>query len=291
MKFNRYFAVLSILFSVFSVQWVKADNTVQPKIMVVPYVKENEDIRTILEEDADKRIIITKIKEAFDSRGFTTVDFLGKLKASSVQEGIASEHQQDLKSMIINNSGADIYVDAEMIITKASSGNAVKVIVTAYDISTGNSLSNKVGDSGKFYTDDFGRLGSKAIESCAEDFLNVMQNKFSDIVVNGRSINMKIGFAETSNFNMSSEIGDEGLTLADHVEMWLGDNAYKGNYHIQGTTATQMLVDDLRIPLKDNNGNNYNINKFGLEFLKFSRKLGLKIKRDISNNSLIVTVE
>ena len=264
--------------------------TVQPKIMVVPFVKENEDLRTILEEDANKRIIITKIKEAFDSRGFTTVDFFGKLKSISSGDAMASDHQQDLKSMIITNSGADIYVDAEMIVNMSGSGNSVKVIVTAYDASTGNSLSNKVGESGKFYTDDIGRLGSKAIESCAEDFLNVMQMKFNDIVENGRSINLLIGFDETSSVNMASEIGDDGLTLADHIELWLGDNAYQGNYHIQGTTATRMIVDDLRIPRKDKNGSNYNINRFGLEFLKFARSIGLKISRDISNNSLTVTI-
>lgn len=212
--------------------------TVQPKIMVVPFVKEGEDIRTVLESDADKRIILTKIKEAFDSRGFTTVDFLGKLKAASTQGAMASEQQQDLKSMIIANSGADIYVDAEMITTMSESGNSVKVIVTAYDVSTGNSLSNKVGESGKFYTDDLGRLGSKAIESCAEDFLNIMQMKFNDMVENGRSINLTIGFAETSDYNMASEIGDDGLTLADNVELWLSENAYQGNYHIRARRHT-----------------------------------------------------
>lgn len=68
--------------------------TVQPKIMVVPFVKEGEDIRTVLESDADKRIILTKIKEAFDSRGFTTVDFLGKLKAASTQGAMASSNSR-----------------------------------------------------------------------------------------------------------------------------------------------------------------------------------------------------
>ena len=43
--------------------------TVQPKIMVIPYTKEGEDLRTILEADVSRRIAITKIKEAFDSRG------------------------------------------------------------------------------------------------------------------------------------------------------------------------------------------------------------------------------
>lgn len=271
----------------------KADDavTVQPKIMVVPFTKEGEDIRTVLEEDVNKRIVLTKIKEAFDSRGFTTVDFFGKMKSLSGVNGLAMDSQTDLKTMIIQQSGADIYVDAETDVLLSGSGNSVKVIITAYDISTGNSLSNKVGESGKFYTDDIGKLASKAIESQADDFLNIMQAKFNDIVLNGRSINVSIGFAQTSQYAMSSEIGEDGLTLSDELESWMSENAYKNNYHIQGTTDKQMIFDDVRIPLKDKDGNNYNINKFGLEFMKFTRKLGLQISRDIKNNTLVITIK
>lgn len=265
--------------------------TVQPKIMVIPFVKQGEDIRTVLEDDVNKRIVMAKIREAFDSRGFTTVDFLARLKSLSTASGLALDSQQDLKSMIIQQSGADVYVDAEMNVLLSSSGNSVKVIVTAYEVSTGNSLSNKVGDSGKFYTDDIGRLASRAIESCADEFLNTMQMKFDDIVQNGRSINVTIGFDQASAMSMSSEMGGKGLTLADEIELWMSENAYKNNYHIQGTTDKQMIFDDVRIPLKDKNGNNYNINKFGLEFLKFARKNNLKIVRDISNNTLVITIK
>lgn len=265
--------------------------TVQPKIMVIPFVKQGEDIRTVLEDDVNKRIVMAKIREAFDSRGFTTVDFLARLKSLSTASGLALDSQQDLKSMIIQQSGADVYVDAEMNVLLSSSGNSVKVIVTAYEVSTGNSLSNKVGDSGKFYTDDIGRLASKAIESCADEFLNTMQMKFDDIVQNGRSINVTIGFDQASAMSMSSEMGGNGLTLADEIELWMSENAYKNNYHIQGTTDKQMIFDDVRIPLKDKNGNNYNINKFGLEFLKFARKNNLKIVRDILNNTLVITIK
>lgn len=290
-KIIDLFLLSFILYVAVSPLQVKAQQvTVQPKIMVVPYVKEGEDIRTVLEEDVDKRIVLTKVKEAFDSRGFTTVDFFAKLKAGSIQSGMSEEQQSDLKSMIISSSGADIYVDTEMIINRSQSGNAVKVIITAYDISTGGSLSNKVGDSGKFYTEDFGRLGSKAIESCVDDFLNVIQMKFNDIVQNGKSLNMTIGFEEGSQYNMNSEIGEEMLTLADLIEMWLEENAYQGNFHVQGTTASKMIVDDVRIPLKDSKGNNFTVAAFGREFAKFARKYGMKITRNVVNNSLIITI-
>lgn len=263
--------------------------TVQPKIMVIPYAKQGEDIARIIEEDVNKRIVLAKIREAFDSRGFTTVDFSARLKSLSRTEGLSQGSQSDLKSMIIQQSGADIYVEAEMDILFSPSGNSVKIILTAYDISTGGSLSNKVGESGKFYTEDIGKLGSKAVEKVAEEFLDIIQVKFTDMVNNGRSISVDFSFEPTSALSMSSEIGDEGLALSDHLELWMGEHAYKNNYHIQGTSDTRMVFDDVRIPLKDENGNNYNINKFGLEFLKFARSLGLQITRSTANNSLVIT--
>ena len=269
-----------------------AQSTVQPKIMVIPYVKQGEDLRTVLENDVNKRIAITKIKEAFDNRGFTTVDFAAKLKATTTNNVMTGDNQTDLKTMIIQQSGADIYVEAEVDVLMSSSGNSVKIIVTGYESSTGNSLSNKVGESGKFYTDDIGKLASKAIESVAEDFLNTMQMKFTDVVNNGKSIMVVFGFAEDSQMLMSSEAGTQGLQLSDELEMWMEEHAYKNNYHIQGTTDRQMIFDDVRIPLKDSNtGNNYNPNKFALEIFKFMRSLGVQIQRDIKGNTIYITIK
>ena len=275
-----------------TVQTIQKVTTVQPKIMVVPYTKEGEDIRTLLEEDVNKRIALTKIKEAFDLRGFTTVDFTAKLKTVNMQNAFMADNKADLKSQIIQQSGADVYVEAEINTLFSNTGNSVKLIITAYEISTGNSLANKVGESNKFYTDDIGKLATKAIESCAEDFLNTMQMKFTDIVENGKSIQINFGFDAGSAYTMSSEVGTNGLLLSDEIELWMEQAAYKNNYHIQGTTDTQMIFDDVRIPLKDpTTGNNYNTNKFALEIFKFMRGLGLQISRDIKGNTIYITVK
>jgi hypothetical protein len=266
--------------------------TVQPKIMVIPYTKEGEDLRTILEGDENKRIAIAKIKEGFDSRGFTTVDFVAKLKAAKDNNAFTSENQSDIKSQIIQMSGTDVYVQAEVIVEKGQSGNSVKLILTAYEASTGNSLSNKVGESGKFYTEDFNKLASKAVESCVEDFLNVMQNKFTDIVNNGKSVIIDISFSADSQTKMSSEIGTDKLPLSDQLEMWMEKNAFKNNYHIQGTTDLRMIFDDVKIPLKDQaSGNNYNPNKFALELFKFFKSLGLQPAKDVKGSTIYITIK
>lgn len=265
---------------------------VQPKIMVIPYVKEGEDIRTVLESDKNKMIAITKIKEAFDSRGFTTVDFVAKLKAAKDNNVFTSDNQTDLKTQIVQLSGADVYVDADVIVSGGQSGNSIRIILTAYETSTGNSLSNKIGESGKFYTDDYGKLAQKAVEVCVQDFLNVMQAKFTEIVNNGKSIIIDISFDMASQYKMTSEVGTDGLPLSDQIEMWMGKNAYKNNYHIQGTTDLKMILDDVKIPLKDQStGNNYNSNKFALEMFKFFKSLGLQSSKSIKSNTIYITIK
>ena len=127
--------IMILLLAVFlsSMAWAQTA-TVQPKIMVIPYTKQGEDISQVIENDVNKRIVLAKIREAFDSRGFTTVDFAAKLKSLSRTSGLSQESQSDLKSMIIQQSGADIYVEAEMDIVLSSTGNMIFQLVALSQI-------------------------------------------------------------------------------------------------------------------------------------------------------------
>lgn len=269
-----------------------AVTTVQPSIMVVPYTKEGEDIRTVLEADVSKRAVLTDIKESFDERGFTTIDFLGKYKAMSASSQINRNNQSDVVSDVVANSGADIYITAEIDINSSSAGTAVNIILSAYDAYTGASLANKTGNSGRFYTTDISRLANVAIKKNMDVFLDNMQGKFNEIVINGRSIMIEIGVDNGSAFQLSSEMPDTGNLLSDDIELWMEENAYKNNYHIQGTTDLNMIFDDVRIPLKDpKTGRNYNINKFAMGLNNFFRSKGIDIKRQTSGNHLYISIQ
>ena len=287
--------ILSLFFSYTYAQALtsKAEpiSTSKPKIMVIPYTHQGEDIRMVLESDVNKRIALTKIKEAFDKRGYTTVDFFGRVKALSKANALGNNQQQDVKSLIIQQSGADIYVETEISILDSPTGNSVKIIMSGYDISTGNSLANAVCESGKFYTDDYGKLASRAIDTGIDVFLNSMQNKLMDMAENGQSISLTIGFAQNSMLSMSTEVGDERLPLSDDIEMFVAGNSYKENYHIQGTSDKQMIFDDIRIPLTDVEGRTFNANKFGLKLLQYFRSRNIKIERSISNNMIVITIK
>ncbi|WP_299339343.1 DUF6175 family protein [uncultured Prevotella sp.] len=269
----------------------KAQNvsTVQPKIMVMPYVAEGVDIRQTIETDPNIRIVLSKIREAFDKRGFTTIDFETKLKAQSANNALSDNAQTNRRSMIIQSSGADIYVETEYIYTPSQAGNSVKVLMKACDVSTGGALASKDAFSGQFYTEDVGRLAGAAVEKVADEFLNVIQTKFDDIVENGRSISLDIKIDESSTHSLHEEMGES--ELVDQIEDWVADHAYKNNYHIQGSTEVEMIFDEIRIPLKDENGRNYNINQFDREVRQLFRKLGIKVSHVSKNNTLVITIK
>ena len=265
--------------------------TIQPRIMVIPYTKESEDIRTVLEDDVNKRIVITKIKEAFDKRGFTTVDFTARLKSAMGNAVFMGDNKSDLKAQIIQMSGADIYVEAEIDLNSSSYTNNLRVLLQAYEATSGNSLANIIGES-RLVSNDAGALGARAIEGCIEEFLNTMNSKFTDIVNDGKTILVTIGFDANSMYDLSSPIGSDGMLLSDVIEIWMSENSYKNYYHMQGATDTEMLFDDVRIPLRDPaTNNNYTLNRFGLSFYQYLRSLGLNARRDIQGNTLFVTIQ
>ena len=167
----------------------------------------------------------------------------------------------------------------------------VKINLTAYDIATGASLANKIGECGPFYTDDIAKLSMKAISSIADDFLNTIQTKFTEMAENGRSIMMYITFDANSAFTMESEVGNDGLTLQDEIELWIDANSYNNNYHLQGVSPLNMVFDDIRLPFVDENGATYTVGKYSTAVLKFFRSLGISISRSLKGNTLYITIK
>ena len=274
-----------------SMQPAQDVRTIQPRIMVIPYTKESEDIRTVLEDDVNKRIVLTTIKEAFDKRGFTTVDFTARLRSATGNAVFMGDSQSDLKAQIIEMSGADVYVVAEISLNSSSYTNNLRVILEAHEVTSGNSLANIIGES-RLVSNDVGTLGTRAVESVIEEFLNTMNEKFTDIVNNGKTVFVIVGIDENSQYSLSSPVGTNGLLISDAIELWIADNAYKNYYHMQGSTGRRMIFDDVRIPLRDPaTNNNYTLSRFGLSLYQYLLSLGLNVTRDIQGNTLFVTIQ
>ena len=92
----RKIILSSIVYFLTAISTAQTSNQL-PRIMVIPFTKDGEDLRTVLDENINSRIAITKIKEGFDTRGFTTVDFVGKLKIAKDNQVFSLDNQTDLK--------------------------------------------------------------------------------------------------------------------------------------------------------------------------------------------------
>lgn len=266
-----------------------AQEVVQPKIMVVPFTKAGEDVRPLIEDNPDIASAITVVKDAFNQRKFTTVDFLGKLKAMSTRDGMGEE-KQDVKSEIIANSGADIYVDVRLDRITTGMGNKVVLNLNGRDAVTGDDMGSKLGESRPFQTNDVVKLSQLAVESCVEEFLNDMQEKFTDVVENGRKISVVIQPAPENPFTFSDETST-GDTMVDVIEEWIENNAYKGNYHKAGSNDTYLEFDEIRVPLRDANGNDFKLRKFRAPLVKYLKAMGLNPKAKEKGQLITITLE
>ena len=270
-------------------QDAKTNAVIQPKIMVVPFTTGDQSMADELKNNSTNRLAMSLIKEGFDQRGFPTVDLNAKLNMLANDRVMELENQASFKQEVIELSGADIYVQTETTINRSSGGNSVTVILTGYDAFTGVSLANKSSVSPKFYTDSYEKLVQKAVEPIVDDFLNMIQSKFDDIKSNGRMIAMNITCDQDAEKNLDFEFNDSEY-LSDKITSWLENNAYNSYFHIQGVTATKMIIDEIRVPLLDDKGKNYRVSKFVNSFRKFLKSLDLDSSRDLQGGRIFITI-
>ena len=285
--------VLSLCIVLFAIRISAQDDVVskiQPKIMVIPYTSVDKSIANELKNNDLARLAISNIKEAFDKRNFPTVDLAAKLKLLQNDRVMELENQVSLKQELIELSGADMYIETETTINRSSGGNSVTIILSAYDAFTGISLANKSAVSPRFYTESFEKLVDKAVGEMTDDFMNTLQMRFDDINENGRMLAMNISFSEDSMYDMDYEFSDLDM-LSDKIEDWLETNSKGSYYHIQGVTATKMIVDEMRVPLKTENGKNFRVSKFIQKFRKFLRTLDIDSTRDLQGGRIFITIQ
>lgn len=267
------------------------DQHIQPTIMVIPYTPKGRSVRQSYEQSDLVRVAITEVKQGFDDRGVNTIDLRAKLKQMNNTALLEEDQKSDMKDEVVRLSGADIYVEVETKQNKSTSGNSVTVIMTAYDAFSGESYANKVANSQKFHTTDYGRLVKKTVGLEIDNFLNTINAKFTDLLENGRTIILNVGVDENSDLDLDTEVGSDNALLSDNLEDWVYENSYKNYYHIQGTTSNRMIFDQVKVPLRDERGRNFRLSSFAARLRNHIGSLGIECSRLVNGNQIIITIE
>lgn len=289
---------------------------VQPTIMVIPWTAKGEDIRDKIDNDFVYRAIISKIKESFDYRGFTTYDFITAYNNAQIEEVQDWGKLQTLFKEIAHNSPCDIYIKADVNIFRGgASGNKVDILLEAVDNYTDQSLANTSVSSRRIRTDDFVLLAQQALETgdafrkieedgnavavgSTKSFLDLLNEKFADIRTRGRTIEIRVVVDENSDITLDEEIGDDYYLLSELIEEWLEENAYQNYVHVKSRGTATIHFDAVKIPLRDDEGRNFDIGDFVGDLRRYIASLGrktatgdrLRVTREVRGNTGTITI-
>ncbi len=283
---------------------------VQPTIMVIPWTAKGEDIRDKIDNNFIYRAILSKIKEAFDYRGFTTYDFITAYNNAQIEQIQDWGKLQTLFKDIAHNSPCDIYIKADVNLYQGgAAGNRVDILLEAVDNYTDQSLANTSLASRQIRTDDYVMLAQQALDmsdafksgtaaSSTKSFLDLLNEKFADIRSKGRTIEIRILVDENSDITLDEEIGANYDLLSDLIKEWLEKNAYQNYAHVKSTGSALLHFDAVKIPLRDEKGQNFDISAFAGKLRAYIAGLGtktssgsrLRVTREVRGNTATITI-
>jgi len=302
----RYFCALSVFALVTTDGLSQKDcdkvNTIQFSVMVLPRTVQGEDLRTIMDEQPEIRVAISKVKERFDRRGFTTLDFETYLKALIRDETATKDNQTEFKNRVFRNIGSDIIVELDIIPDNHSSGNLVRVILEGNVTDNGQSLASLTCESNRFRTTDTTALIGSALRKgvkdeennsteCIEVFLDTVDEKWKAMWDVGKSVKMEFSLSDDAGIGMDDEVPGQGEKLKYLIEDWLEETSFGNYYVVTVVTATKLLVEDYRYPVRDpKNCTNMTPRKIERKLDRFFDKIDVPVKFDNSRGTIYITI-
>ena len=261
-----------------------------PTIMVVPYKRDGENYKDVLEANPDVQMAIAKINEAFISEGVETKDIVTGINNADLYMA-RSGGNMSLDDMILVNSGADVSVSVRVVKNENPQGMQVSLILQAVEISTGNTLASKSETSARK------RATAEAI--CAPmakymvgqgGFMKQIQTRISSKISTGQSIAVNFTIDPGAAITMDTEINNI-LPLSDILVTWIKRHAKGGRYHSQGRTETMLAFSDIYIDNSVEDGVQNDINDFSIALYKYLRGLDLSITRTVIGNRVEIVIQ
>jgi hypothetical protein len=268
---------------------------IQPKIMVIPRFKSSENMKDLYDSSSNLQVALSKTNEVLKYHRANLVTFTEKM-AQEQQNRMAdkaSDHKEDLMTMMLQSSLADIYVEAKIEIVRHAErkANSVIVILEGYQKGTGNLLASKTGFSRIVQTDNIGFLTAQAVDTIAEVFLNIINSAYEDIRENGQSMFIEFSISNSSELSFNEELDESGELLSQVIRGAIKKMSVRGKYNLGAISNAKMTLTDVRLPLKNHLGDDYTGDDAYTDIYKFCKKLGIKISRGISsNNKVLITI-
>ena len=268
-----------------------ANIAAKPTIIVVPYKKEGESYKAILENDFDKRIAVSEVKKEFENLGIKTIDLQGRLDATNrgmqYDDNIGTAESND-KQMLLS-SGADVYVIVDLKKDVSAEGSRVALIMEARETASGTMWASENGWTKRYPTSATDQLCAFAVKDNLPPFLAQIEKNYANPI----NAVLRVAVDGTSAITLFDEC-DNGERIIDAIQDWLDRNAHQGDYHLQGEMAESAIFDYVIIPRQDKNGYKMTTSKFARELRKHLISLGVQLDGAtgvrIEGNTIMLTI-
>lgn len=273
------FITLLLSITLAQTSWAQT-NVNQPRILVVPFTTTSQNALVEYDSKPEMRQVMVEIANAMNQRGFQPDDFQEIIRKVQETDNLNLLRDADVDPIdkILQYATSDIVIYSEIFVHSEGDGsNSVQINLRAIDkISSKSLFSQNFLATPHFRTTDFGFLGQKALnhEGQLDKFINGLNTALGDIRQNGRSISLRIQKSNSSEIGLDEEVDETNyLTLSDVLIDHIKKTSFKNNFRITANTARELYFDEIRIPILDNDGNNFLPSDFARDIRIFLTKV------------------
>ena len=271
---------------------------VMPTIIVVPYKKTGETYQSILENDFDRRVAVANVQDGFRSRKVTTYDLAAVIRSTqrrSEYENNSNAADSNDKQLLLS-SGADVYVEVDMIKDKNNQGTRVSLVMRAYETATGALLASKDGFTKRYPNAGSDLLAKYAVQDHLQPFLDDICSHWDGSGKgtkgsNGTRVVLQFAIDGSSATTFNDPAGPNNYSLSNIIRQWVRKNCYKGQYHLKGIMAESIIFDSVTMPPTDADGLSMDAAQFAFLIESYLKEeIGIDCSSRIDGNIILFTI-
>lgn len=218
------------------------------------------DYKAAMQNDADLRLVITKMGQIMADRGFPLKDLEMELKnlereaaeaAMLTSSSSGSEMAESPIDMLKRTAKADIILDLSFEVKRQGPHRYITFNLRGLDAYTSKQISGAAGAGAPSSAASPELLLEEAVLSHMDGFNAGLQRHFEDMFANGREIKVMVRRWANWFDNLESyyEFDGEEVSLIDHIDNWFYDNTVQHRFNISDATDNMMRLEQVRIPM------------------------------------------
>ena len=273
-----------------------AQGPIMPTIIVVPYKKTGEDYRSILEKDFDRRLAVSNVQDGFRSRNVSTMDLEALIRGT--ERRLAYENNQSVADsndkQLLLSSGADVYVEVDLLKDSNAQGNKVSLIMKAFESATGTILASKAAVTRRYPTASVDVLTKYAVRDELKSFLDDICSQWEKpgkAAGEGTRVVLQFAIAGSSSMSFNDQVGPHNYSLANIIRQWVRKNCHKAQYHLKGVMDESIIFDSVTMPPTDEDGLPMDAAQFAfLLEVYLKEQNGVDCSSRIEGNNIMFTI-